>query len=104
MSKVARRGRPRLPVLLPLVFGLLFLPAAGGLAQQASEDEDDPGALALEGAGKLMRALEALMLMIPQYEMPELTEDGDIIIRRKRPEAERDDAPLGDPEVDETST
>ena len=103
MPTVAKANRPRLRLLVPIVLALLVLPAAGAWAQQEREEKDHPGEMALEGAAKLMRALEALMLMIPQYEMPELTEEGDIIIRRKRPEAERDDAPLGGPEVDETT-
>jgi hypothetical protein len=37
---------------------------------------------------------------IPQYELPEVNEDGDIIIRRKR-RKERETP--GEPEVDETT-
>jgi hypothetical protein len=52
---------------------------------------------------RLMRALEAFIDMIPQYEMPEINENGDIIIRRKRhvePSSEEDD---GD-DLDQTQT
>jgi hypothetical protein len=52
-------------------------------AEEPSEPEG-PGALARDGVERLMRALEAFIDMIPQYEMPEINEDGDIIIRRKR--------------------
>lgn len=38
-----------------------------------------------EGAEKVMRSLELMFRSIPQYEMPEINEHGDIIIRRKRP-------------------
>ena len=47
-----------------------------------------------------MRSLEAFVEGIPQYEMPEITEEGDIIIRRKRP----DERPAEqEPEFDKTS-
>ena len=52
----------------------------------AAEDSDDEtmSELAREGVATLMRALEALIDEIPQYELPEINQDGDIIIRRKR--------------------
>ena len=74
-----------LPVLAPV--------SAPALAEEP-QDPDDPGSLALDGIEQLMRALEAVVDMIPQYEMPEINEDGDIIIRRKRdvdPRPEADD-------------
>jgi hypothetical protein len=33
---------------------------------------------------KMVRALELMIQSIPQYEKPEINENGDIIIRRKR--------------------
>ncbi|MCG8358396.1 MAG: hypothetical protein MI920_22755 [Kiloniellales bacterium] len=68
-------------------------------AEEGSPDED-PGELALEGVDRLMRALNALIEMIPQYELPEMKDNGDIVIRRKR---KRSPQPL-DPEIDETNT
>jgi len=53
------------------------------LADEPSREES-PSDLAREGVENLMRALNALIEMIPQYELPELNENGDIIIRRKR--------------------
>jgi len=54
-----------------------------------------------EGVARIMRALELLIQSVPQYEMPEVLDNGDIIIRRKpkrnRPQPEN-------PEVDETRT
>ena len=61
--------------------------AAAAVPARAGAPEKDPGALAMEGVGKLVRALELLLDNIPQYEKPEITEQGDIIIRRKRPNA-----------------
>lgn len=81
---------------------LLCLAATPGAAPAADPEaeREAPGELAREGVETLLRALEALVDMIPQYEMPELTEEGDIIIRRKRP----DDVPRGEPEIEETRT
>ena len=80
-----------------LAFALLAVPV---LAEEPSE-ETPPGTLAREGVERLMRALNAFIEMIPQYEMPEIDENGDIIIRRKRePEAQ----PEPDEEDDQTST
>lgn len=38
-----------------------------------------------EGVQTILRALETMFKAIPQYEMPELLDNGDIIIRRKKP-------------------
>jgi len=62
---------------LPLLF-LLALPAA------AAENET-PSEMAADALAKMIGALEQLIKSIPQYEKPEVTENGDIIIRRKRP-------------------
>ena len=88
--------------LLATAVALLCLASTAGAASAADPEteREEPGALALEGVETLLRALEALVDMIPQYEVPELTEEGDIIIRRKRP----DDVPLGGPETEETRT
>ena len=63
----------------------------------ASDDKDRPaippeaspapGELAREGLAKMLQALDKLIESMPQYQMPEITENGDIILRRKRPEA-----------------
>lgn len=63
----------------------LAVPAA---AEESGEPEapgapEAPGELARDGLEQLLRALEAFVDMIPQYEMPEINENGDIIIRRK---------------------
>ena len=38
-----------------------------------------------EGVQTILRALGVFVESIPQYEMPEVLENGDIIIRRKKP-------------------
>lgn len=84
---------------------VVFASADAGAGPEQSEEQAER--LALEGMEKLFRALELFIESIPQYEMPEVTEDGDIIIRRKRrPEGleppRRDGEP--DSDMDETRT
>ncbi len=81
---------------------LLGLCLAGPLPTLAADEPpaDRPEELAREGMDRLLKALELMIQMIPQYEMPEVTEEGDIIIRRKRRKA----APPPDPEMEETET
>lgn len=71
------------------------------LAQQDTPraEQQSPGALATEGLEKLMLALELMLQAIPQYEMPEVLENGDIIIRRvpeggRRAGPDEDNAPV----------
>jgi hypothetical protein len=90
-----------MPRLSPLILSLFLFLAAPPVALGAGESEGDSvGELAREGVETLMRALEALIDEIPLYEMPELNEDGDIIIRRKR---KTEEASPEDPDIDETS-
>jgi hypothetical protein len=60
---------------------------------------ESPSEIAREGLEKMLRALRLLVESIPQYELPEVLENGDIIIRRKRPDSESEE-----PEFDETAT
>lgn len=52
-----------------------------------------PAELAREGVAKILQALEKLIESVPQYQMPEIDENGDIILRRKRPETPAPPAP-----------
>ena len=74
------------PALLAasLALSSVLLGAKGAVAQSDKPDEKTPEELALEGVDSLMRALDLMIEKIPQYEMPEINENGDIIIRRKR--------------------
>ncbi len=78
----------------------LTLNAPTGAATEPT-DEGSPSELAREGMQRMLRALETMIEAIPQYELPEITEDGDIIIRR-RPRPERDE-PRPDSEIEETA-
>lgn len=53
----------------------------------AMASDNDVERLAREGAEKFVEALETLIQRMPRYEMPEITDEGDIIIRRRDPNA-----------------
>ncbi len=63
---------------------VLALAAPAPLSAGDELESEHPSELARDGMERLMRALEAFINMIPQYEMPVFNENGDIIIRRKR--------------------
>lgn len=110
------------PSSLPITRGLCAALLVGALVlggPVAAQEPDDPATddrtpeeLAAEGLDNLMRALELMLLSIPQYEMPEINERGDIIIRRKNPpkdapqdtpeQAPGNEGQDGDPEATET--
>jgi hypothetical protein len=78
------------------------------LVQSDSDGENDSEALqeeaerlARETAERLMETLRMMLEFIPQYEMPEINENGDIIIRRKRKAPEPGDVP-GDGDTSKT--
>ena len=85
-----------------LLSGLVGAPFGTALAEEPAPlqpGDDSPSEMAREGVEKLMRALSLLVESIPQYELPEVLENGDIIIRRKNPETRPEE-----PEIDETAT
>lgn len=96
-------------VLAAAALGVVLggMPAAGGEGEGRDAPGREPEELAREGVEKLMRALEGLLQAIPQYGAPYVDEDGDIVIPRLNPPAERDengeDAP-DEPGVTETRT
>jgi len=66
----------------------------------AQSNDDSPESLATEGITKLMDALGVFIKSIPQYEAPEILDNGDIIIRRKNPSDEEKE----EPKLEETKT
>ncbi|MBL4906061.1 MAG: hypothetical protein JKX94_01300 [Sneathiella sp.] len=68
-----------------------MLMGAGPVSVQAEEKGADE--LALEGLNKLIDALSVFIDAIPQYETPELLDNGDIIIRRKQKEEKMEKSP-----------
>ena len=89
--------RYRISILALLAGLLLNAPASA----TDPSDEKSPDELAREGMERMLRALEKLIDTIPQYELPEINDEGDIIIRR-RPAPSRE-ATEPDPEIEETS-
>ena len=88
-------------VVLPLLLAVPLQANAEDPTGEPAPNEQAPGELAREGVARLLQALEVFIEMIPQYEMPELDENGDIIIRRKR---DRGEEPSAEPGDDQTST
>jgi len=78
--------RLRLSIVAVPVLLALAVPAAAA----EPETKETPSELMTDAMSQMIRALELFVRSIPQYEKPEITEDGDIIIRRKRPGAESD--------------
>jgi hypothetical protein len=72
---------------------IALLIAAGPVQAQkpsASDDMQEQTEKAItEGIQTILRALETMFKSIPKYEMPEVLENGDIIIRRKKPVEEK---------------
>ncbi|MBV8652626.1 MAG: hypothetical protein JO255_14260 [Alphaproteobacteria bacterium] len=58
-----------------------------------AEDMQRAAELMRQGLNKALGSVESLLRAMPQYELPQVNENGDIIIRRKRP-----DGPSADPE------
>lgn len=88
----------RFPIILCCVF---FVSISFPAVADPMDESQSPNQL-LEDAGRqITRALELMLKAIPQYEMPEVLDNGDIIIRKVQPK------PSGEkpsPEIGETST
>jgi len=89
-----------------VLVGVLLLATPGGISQSLAQSDEpeaessNPSEIARDGLEKIMRALGLLIENIPQYEMPELLDNGDIIIRRKNTETEEEE---GEPTFKETN-
>ncbi|MBI2586526.1 MAG: hypothetical protein HYW28_11770 [Rhodospirillales bacterium] len=72
-----------------LLIGLVA-PAPAALAQTPSKPGDKPAQetpreMLEDATRKALQAFELMLKAIPQYETPEILDNGDIIIRRKPP-------------------
>ena len=76
----------RAPVLALLLL-LIAAPAVAEEPKRLPQTQEEVERLAREAAEQLMLALSSMLAAIPQYEMPEVLPNGDIIIRRKLPPA-----------------
>lgn len=97
------KERSRLAAILLLTVAAMTGPLP---SMAADEETETPSEMAREGMDRMLRAIELMIEMIPQYEMPEVLENGDIIIRRANPSTDDPDDvdPDADPDVEETNT
>ena len=54
-----------------------------------ADEKKSPEVMIEEGAKMIFNALDLVLKVIPQYETPEILENGDIIIRRKNPKEDK---------------
>ena len=54
-----------------------------------ADEKKSPEVMIEEGAKMIFDALDLVLKAIPQYETPEILENGDIIIRRKNPKEDK---------------
>ncbi|MBO6827323.1 MAG: hypothetical protein JJ879_14045 [Sneathiella sp.] len=85
-------------VLAPALAALLMM---GQINPSLAADDKGAGEVAVEGLTRLMDALKLFVDAIPQYEAPEILENGDIIIRKKN--KDKDDEDEKDPKTEETA-
>jgi len=79
--------------------------APGANADDEPSQRERAEEFARQGMERLMQALDLLMESIPQYELPFVDENGDIIIRRRRGADPKNPPPKSSaPEVDSTDT
>jgi hypothetical protein len=83
----------------------LAVMAAPSVADEPSQPSQRERAetFAREGMESLMQALDLLLHSIPQYELPMMNENGDIIIRRRHESDPAKPAPA-QPDADSTDT
>ena len=95
----------RCNALISVIFLSAFLAGVGAPTTLRAAEDDERGRvedMARAAIEQMMRALELMIDSIPQYEMPEINEHGDIIIRRKRHAPRPEPDHPGVPEVEET--
>lgn len=70
---------------LLVAMSMVFGPVA--LAHEPQQPKTEtPGGMLEDATRQILKAFEMMLMAIPQYESPEILENGDIIIRRKHPE------------------
>lgn len=71
----------------------LSAPSPVRAADAPNPHREEAERLLEDATRKVMRAFELMLMAIPQYAAPEILENGDIIIRRIHPKAEKDQSP-----------
>jgi hypothetical protein len=75
----------RLPILT--LCACAILATAPAVAEPAPRTPSEPSAteLTMQGLTQLMLGLQRMVEELPRYDLPEITADGDIVIRRVDP-------------------
>ena len=74
-------------LVMALIVPMAFASPAFAQSDKKSTPET-PSEMIGEATRTILKAFEIMMRSIPQYEVPEILENGDIIIRRKHPKPE----------------
>jgi hypothetical protein len=72
-------------IALGVCAALASVPAFAQSTDTPSGQEPSGTQLTLEGLGKLMLGLQRMVEELPRYNLPEINENGDIIVRRIDP-------------------
>ncbi len=92
----------RRTAILALTVAMLSAPALAQTERRPAPEPDDPVAMAEQAAQQLLQALRLFLGSIPTYELPEMLDNGDIIIRRKQPGADKPAPDADKPAMDRT--
>ena len=94
-----------------ILLSVVILGPVGSMSAVSARAADEPpmhespGEMAREGMDRMLEALNRLIQMIPQYDLPEMLDNGDIIIRRRNPDSGQDQGQEETPpDVVETNT
>jgi len=80
---------------------LLAAPAAAQESEAPPEEKRPPEEMAREGVELLLRALRGFLQAVPQYGLPRLNEEGDIVIPRLDRNEAPDEKPAQEPDPEE---
>lgn len=82
----------RRTALLATLLAALSTAAWAQTPERPKPEPQDPAAMPEQAARQMLEALQLFLHSIPQYEMPEMLPNGDIIIRRINPPAPEPEA------------